>query len=257
MSAPARPPEGRAPLPRGDVRASRTEGSPVSATLVVDAIRVDHPIPGGWHTALDGFSMQVPAHGIVCLFGPSGCGKTTALRALAGFEPLQAGTIRLGDELLSSPQRLVPPERRRMGMMFQEYALFPHLTVAQNVAFGLRRQPTAVQRERTAALLALVGLQGLDDRHPHELSGGQQQRVALARALAPQPEVLLLDEPFSNLDAPTRTRLATEIRAILRSAGQAAVLVTHVLAEAQAMADAIGFMHGGRIERWEATARDD
>jgi iron(III) transport system ATP-binding protein len=224
----------------------------MSATLQLDDVRLAYEGAHGLHTVVDGFSLSLGAGRIGCLLGPSGCGKTTVLRAIAGFEPLRAGSIRLGDRLLSSAGVHLPPEERRVGMMFQEYALFPHLTAAQNVGFGLRRLPQPDQRARVAEMLALVGLADSGGRYPHELSGGQQQRIALARALAPSPALLLLDEPFSNLDAATRERLTVEVREILKAAGQTAVLVTHNEAEAQAMADHIGLMHNGRLTRWTA-----
>jgi iron(III) transport system ATP-binding protein len=224
----------------------------MSATLRLDDVRLAYEGAHGLHTVVDGFSLSLGAGRIGCLLGPSGCGKTTVLRAIAGFEPLRAGSIRLGDRLLSSAGVHLPPEERRVGMMFQEYALFPHLTAAQNVGFGLRRLPQPDQRARVAEMLALVGLAESGGRYPHELSGGQQQRIALARALAPSPALLLLDEPFSNLDAATRERLTVEVREILKAAGQTAVLVTHNEAEAQAMADHIGLMHNGRLTRWTA-----
>ena len=227
----------------------------MSAALELDAVRLAYETPRGLHTVVDDFSLTLAAGRIGCLFGPSGCGKTTVLRAIAGFEPVRAGSIRLGDTLLSSDTVHVAPERRRVGMMFQEYALFPHLTAARNVAFGLRRLRAPAQRARAAELLALVGLADAGARYPHELSGGQQQRIALARALAPAPALLLLDEPFSNLDASTRERLVAEVGDILRGAGQTAILVTHNEAEAHAMADHIGVMHNGRLTRWDATAR--
>jgi iron(III) transport system ATP-binding protein len=222
----------------------------MSATLQLDDVRLAYNGAHGLHTVVDGFSLSLDAGRIGCLLGPSGCGKTTVLRAIAGFEPLRAGTIRLGDRLLSSAGVHLPPEERRVGMMFQEYALFPHLTAAQNVGFGLRRLPQPDQRARVTEMLALVSLADSGGRYPHELSGGQQQRIALARALAPSPALLLLDEPFSNLDAATRERLTVEVREILKAAGQTAVLVTHNEAEAQAMADHIGLMHNGRLTRW-------
>lgn len=222
----------------------------MSAALQLDDVRLAYESARGLHTVVDGFSLTLDAGRIGCLLGPSGCGKTTVLRAIAGFEPVRAGSIRLGERLLSSAKVHLPPEERRVGMMFQEYALFPHLTAAQNVGFGLRRQPQAEQRARVAEMLALVGLAESGGRYPHELSGGQQQRIALARALAPSPALLLLDEPFSNLDAATRERLTVEVREILKAAGQTAVLVTHNEAEAQSMADHIGLMHNGRLTRW-------
>ena len=225
----------------------------MSADLRLDAVRLAYDTPRGLHAVVDGFSLALEAGRIGCLLGPSGCGKSTVLRAIAGFEPVRAGRVSLGDTLLSSDSVHVAPERRRVGMMFQEYALFPHLTAAQNVAFGLRRESSAAQHARTAQLLALVGLGGVGARYPHELSGGQQQRIALARALAPAPALLLLDEPFSHLDSSTRERLVAEVGDILRAAGQTAVLVTHNEAEAQAMADHIGTMHNGRLTHWEET----
>ncbi|AVQ81242.1 MULTISPECIES: ABC transporter ATP-binding protein [unclassified Variovorax] len=226
----------------------------MSSSLHLDSLSLAYDTPRGPHTVVDGFSLALDAGEIACLFGPSGCGKTTVLRAIAGFEPVRAGTIRLGSVLLSSGQVHLPPEQRRVGMMFQEYALFPHLSAAKNVAFGLRRMPRAAQHERVAEMLALVGLADAAERYPHELSGGQQQRIALARALAPSPALLLLDEPFSNLDGGTRERLTAQVRGILKQAGQTAILVTHNETEAQAMADRIGVMHGGRITHWQGTA---
>ncbi len=223
----------------------------MTASLQLDAVRVayDHRA----HAVVDNFSLALDAGDIGCLLGPSGCGKTTVLRAIAGFEPLRAGRIQLGGTLLSSTLVHLPPERRRVGMMFQEYALFPHLTAAQNVGFGLRRETADTRNRRVNEMLATVGLTDAGARFPHELSGGQQQRIALARALAPAPALLLLDEPFSNLDGATRDRLTLEVRSILKAAGQTAVLVTHNEAEARAMADHTGVMHNGRLVRWTAT----
>ncbi|HWL29067.1 MAG TPA: ABC transporter ATP-binding protein [Burkholderiaceae bacterium] len=188
---------------------------------------------------------------IGCLLGASGCGKTTVLRAIAGFEPLRAGSICLGDTVLSEVGVQIEPEHRHVGMMFQDYALFPHLDVARNIGFGLRRWDKQRRKNRVAELLSLAGLEGWAHRYPHELSGGQQQRVALARALAPEPELLLLDEPFSNLDVDTRERLAFEVRDILKKTGHTAILVTHNQAEAFAIADRIGVMQGGVIAQWD------
>jgi iron(III) transport system ATP-binding protein len=230
-----------------------TPTAPSGAALQLDDVRIAYDGARGPRTVVDGFTLALDAGRIACLLGPSGCGKTTVLRAIAGFEPVRAGTIGLGGRTLSSTSFHLPPEQRRVGMMFQEYALFPHLTAAQNIAFGLRRVPRAAQRSRVEELLALVGLPEAGERHPHELSGGQQQRIALARALAPSPALLLLDEPFSNLDGATRERLGMEVRTILRAAGQTALLVTHNQSEAHAMADRIGTMHNGRLARWEET----
>ena len=225
------------------------------SALQLDSICIAYQGQHGRHNVVDNFSMHLEAGRIACLLGPSGCGKTTVLRAIAGFEPVRAGTISLGGHTISSTSLHLPPEQRRVGMMFQEYALFPHLTAAQNVAFGLRRRPRAEQQSRTAELLALVGLADAGRHHPHELSGGQQQRIALARALAPAPDLLLLDEPFSNLDRATRERLTVEVRDILRGAGQTALLVTHNQTEAQRMADHIGVMHNGAMARWDTVSR--
>ena len=224
----------------------------MTVALHIHDLQLGYDGPRGLHTVVDGFSLALDAGRIGCLLGPSGCGKTTVLRAIAGFEPARAGRIELGDVLLSTPGTHLPPEHRRVGMMFQEYALFPHLTAAQNVGFGLRRQAAVARAARVAEMLALVGLADTGARFPHELSGGQQQRIALARALAPAPALLLLDEPFSNLDGATRERLTVEVRDILHQAGQTAVLVTHNEREAQVMADRIGTMHNGRLTRWRA-----
>lgn len=188
---------------------------------------------------------------IGCLLGASGCGKTTVLRAIAGFEPLRTGSICLGETVLSEVGAQIEPEHRHVGMMFQDYALFPHLDVEKNIGFGLRRWDKQRRKQRVAELLSLAGLEGSAQRYPHELSGGQQQRVALARALAPEPELLLLDEPFSNLDVDTRERLAFEVRDILKKTGHTAILVTHNQAEAFAIADRIGVMQEGVIAQWD------
>lgn len=219
--------------------------------LDIDHIRLGYDTADGHHTVVDDLSLTLPAGHIGCLLGASGCGKTTVLRAIAGFERVLQGRILLDGTVLSAPQGNVAPERRRVGMMFQDYALFPHLDVARNVGFGLRRQPAAERDRRVTELLELVGLAHAAQSYPHELSGGQQQRVALARALAPAPDLLLLDEPFSNLDVDTRERLAFEVRDILRETGHTAMLVTHNQAEAFAIADHIGVMLKGGIAQWD------
>ena len=188
---------------------------------------------------------------IGCLLGPSGCGKTTALRAIAGFERIAAGSIHIGGQLAGDSCHALPPEKRRIGMVFQDYALFPHLTVAENVAFGLRRVKPVERSARVDAMLALTGMRHSPGKYPHELSGGQQQRVALARALAPAPELLLLDEPFSNLDTELRERLSLEVREIIKQSGATALLVTHDQHEAFAMADHIGVMERGTLQQWD------
>ena len=217
--------------------------------LQLDRIAVAY----GHKTVIEDFSLRLAQGTVGCLLGPSGCGKTTVLRAVAGFEPVSAGQIRLHGDLVSAPGQVMAPENRRIGMVFQDHALFPHLTVAANVAFGLRGRADAAQR--TAEMLATVGLAGAGPRYPHELSGGQQQRVALARALAPSPRLLLLDEPFSNLDIELRERLGGELRALLKAAGTTALLVTHDQHEAFAIADEIGVMNGGRIKQWDTAYR--
>jgi iron(III) transport system ATP-binding protein len=201
----------------------------------------------GDHQVVAGLSFSLARGVIGCLLGPSGCGKTTVLRCIAGFESVDAGEIRLAGRTVSGPGMMVPPEKRRVGMVFQDYALFPHLTVAGNIAFGLRSDPGRVRE-----LAELVGLSSVLQKYPHEISGGQQQRVALARALAPRPELLLLDEPFSNLDVELRERLSLEVRDIIKASGATAVLVTHDQQEAFAMADEIGILHDGRIQQWDA-----
>lgn len=184
---------------------------------------------------------------ILALLGPSGCGKTTTMRLIAGFERPDAGTITIGGRQVAGPHQFVPPEQRRVGMVFQNYALFPHLNVADNITYGLTR---GVDRQaRMKAVLALVGLPGMERRMPHELSGGQQQRVALARALAPQPQVLLLDEPFSGLDAGLRDQVRGEVARILRESGATVIVVTHNQDEALFLGDRVAIMNAGRIEQ--------
>ncbi len=205
----------------------------------------------GANRVLAGLSFALQRGELACLLGASGCGKTTALRCIAGFEPIAEGEIQLNGRRVSAPGVQVPTEQRRVGMVFQDYALFPHLSVAANIAFGLHERQPAQREQRVAELLATVGLTASRDRYPHELSGGQQQRVALARALAPQPELLLLDEPFSNLDVELRERLSVEVREILKAQNATAILVTHDQHEAFALADFIGIMANGRLEQWD------
>jgi len=196
-------------------------------------------------------SLSVRAGGFVSLLGPSGCGKTTVLRAIAGFEPVRGGEIRLRDTLISTPDRTVPPELRRIGMIFQDYTLFPHLTVAENIGFGLRGSRAAARHASAEALLEMVGLPGYGPRYPHQLSGGQQQRVALARAIAPGPDLLLMDEPFSSLDTDLRERLSIEVRQILKERGITGILVTHDQSEAFAGSEQVGVMSDGRLLQWD------
>ncbi len=199
--------------------------------------------------AVDNVDLDIHRGRTLALLGPSGCGKTTLLRLLAGFETPDAGTVEIDGRPVAGGGAWVPPDQRRVGMVFQDYALFPHLDVTRNVAFGLPRKQRrrAGRNARVAGILELVGLSGLGHRFPHELSGGQQQRVALARALAPGPAVILLDEPFSNLDAGLRAQVRGDIQAILAQAGATAVFVTHDQEEALAVADEVAVMGDGRI----------
>ncbi len=192
-------------------------------------------------------SLDVMPGELVSILGPSGCGKTTTLRMIAGFERPDGGSIHIGGRIVTGERTEIPPERRRVGMVFQEYALFPHLSVARNVGFGLPRGRAGA--DRIDEMLALVSLTGSGDRYPADLSGGQQQRVAVARALAPGPAIVLLDEPFSNLDQALRVQLREEIREILRAANATAVLVTHDQEEALSISDRVGVMLGGRLRQ--------
>jgi iron(III) transport system ATP-binding protein len=198
--------------------------------------------------ALAGFDIAVEEGQTLTLLGPSGCGKTTALRVIAGFERPDAGVVSVGGLPVAGPGLHVPPERRRVGMVFQDYALFPHMSVAGNVSYGLvKRDRDRKDLKRVAEVLELVGMSGTEKRLPHELSGGQQQRVALARALAPRPAVILLDEPFSNLDASLRQRVRRELKEILREARATALFVTHDQEEALSLSDLVAVMREGRV----------
>lgn len=201
--------------------------------------------------ALDHFSLDVWDGGLLTLLGPSGCGKTTALRIIAGFEGA-AGSVEIKGRTVLDAHTYVPPEQRKVGMVFQDYALFPHMTVRSNIAYGV---PKPAKGSRVDAVLDLVGLTGLGDRMPNELSGGQQQRVALARSLAPKPDVILLDEPFSNLDASLRDRVRRELREILAQARITAVFVTHDQEEALATSDIVAVMRDGRILQADTPAQ--
>jgi len=200
---------------------------------------------------VDDVSLTIEHGRLVCLLGPSGCGKTTTLRLIAGFVEPSGGEIRVGDQLMSSPARTVPPERRNMSMIFQSYALWPHMTVTQNVAYGLelRKVDRAIIRQKVAQILATTQLGALADRYPGELSGGQQQRVALARALIVEPETLLLDEPLSNLDANLREEMRFEVRRLHDQYRYTTVYVTHDQSEAMTTADVIAVMNAGKIEQ--------
>ncbi|PUB83813.1 MAG: ABC transporter ATP-binding protein [gamma proteobacterium symbiont of Ctena orbiculata] len=212
----------------------------------------DVSVKYGRQTVVDRVSFELESAVIGCLLGPSGCGKTSLLRAIAGFEPLALGEILLHGENVSRPGHTLAPEKRKVGMVFQDFALYPHLSVGANVAFGLRGMSGRQQRQRVAELLGLVGLSGLEEKYPHQLSGGQQQRIALIRAMAPRPEILLLDEPFSGLDVELREQLAGEVRTILKREGVTAILVTHDQLEAFALADQIGVLGSGRLRQWDS-----
>jgi len=221
--------------------------------LQLQHVGLSYPQKGGRVAAVHDLSLGLRRGEIGVLIGPSGCGKTTLLRAIAGLEALQQGRIVLDGQILSDADGTVqlPPEARRVGLVFQDFALFPHLSVQQNIAFGLRQLPAAARAERVEQMLQLVGLLHAAKRMPHQLSGGQQQRVALARALAPAPQLLLLDEPFSSLDVDLREELSQELRAILKAQGSTALFVTHDQAEAFAIGDRVGVMHLGRLEQWD------
>ncbi len=219
-------------------------------TPVVELLEVRHAY--GNHVVFDRLSLSLAKGNIGCLLGPSGCGKTTVLRCIVGFERICRGEIRMNGIPVSTATMHVPTEKRRVGIVFQDYALFPHLTVQANVAFGLHRLRAPERRQRVSQMLDVTGLRSMAGRYPHELSGGQQQRVALARALAPQPDLLLLDEPFSNLDVDLRERLSLEVRDILKAQGSTAIMVTHDQHEAFAMADEIGIMADGRVQQWDS-----
>lgn len=202
-------------------------------------------------TIIEGLSFHINQGDISCLLGPSGCGKTTALRAIAGFEPIHNGVITLRGQAVSTPNSILPPEKRKLGMVFQDYALFPHLNVYDNIGFGLRQMSKVDRQHRADELLSLINLDDFGKRFPHELSGGQQQRVALARAIASKPDLLLLDEPFSNLDIDLREKLAHNIRDILKEQQITALLVTHDQQEAFALGDMVGIMNQGQILQWD------
>ena len=201
---------------------------------------------GNEEPAVKNLSLRVEKGSIITLLGPSGCGKTTTLRLIAGFERADSGSIALAGKIVSDSDTWIPPEKRGVGMVFQDYALFPHLNVFNNVGFGYKEKD---REKRVYEVLALVNLRGYENRFPHELSGGQQQRVALARALARNPVVVLLDEPFSNLDADLRNQMRRDVASIIRNAGATAVFVTHDQKDALAVSDQVVVMKDGQIEQ--------
>ncbi len=225
--------------------------SPTDASLVLEDVSKSY----GAVTAADEVTLRSAPGELVTLIGPSGCGKSTTLRLVAGLERPDGGTIRIAGDEVAGHRCWVPPERRRVGLVFQDHALFPHLTVARNVAFGIARLSRAEQRARVGEMLDLVRLGDLASRYPHELSGGEQQRVALARALAPRPAVVLLDEPFSSLDETLRAQVRAETVSALRETGTTAMLVTHDQTEALSIGDRVVVMRGGRIEQADTPQR--
>ena len=202
-------------------------------------------------TIISDVSFQLNKGNIGCLLGPSGCGKTTLLRTIAGFEQPHSGEIRINDQCFSNARILIPVEQRSVGMVFQDFALFPHLTVRDNIAFGLQKSAKQERRERIDEVVQLLEITEFQGKYPHRLSGGQQQRVAIARAIAPRPEILLLDEPFSNMDIELREQIAREVRKILKQADMTTILVTHNQFEAFAMADEIGVIRDGALLQWD------
>ena len=226
---------------------------PATGGCGLELIGVSHDY--GSRRAVDGIGFSVAPGEILGLLGPSGCGKSTTLRIAAGLEDLQQGEVRIGGQVMAGPRINIPTERRHVGMVFQDHALFPHLSVAANIAFGLGHLPAAAQRDRAALWAGRLGLAGHLDAFPHQLSGGEQQRVALARALAPEPRVMLLDEPFSSLDSRLRDQIRDETVAVLKQAGTATLLVTHDPDEAMRMGDRIAIMQAGRIEQLDSPGR--
>ena len=222
--------------------------------LSIQGLEIDYPSRDGQGRviAVKGLELNLAQGEIGCLLGSSGCGKSTVLRAVCGFEPVKSGEILLRDQVVSSTSTHLPPNQRKVGMVFQDFALFPHLNVLENIAFGLHHLPSKQRSSVAMEWLKRVSLADKADAYPHELSGGQQQRVALARAMAPEPDLILLDEPFSSLDIELRERLAGEMREILKANNITALLVTHDQFEAFAIADKVGVMTDGKILQWDS-----
>ncbi len=214
---------------------------------VLQISRITKTFPGSCDPAVNDFTLDVEEGEIVALLGESGCGKTTMLRMIAGFETPSRGSIRIYDRLVAGDRVFVEPERRGVGIVFQDYALFPHKTVTENIRFGLFRYPASEQKAKTAEIIKLTGLAGLGKRYPHQLSGGQKQRVALARALAPEPRLILLDEPFSNLDSLKKAQMREEIAAIIKKTNSTGIFVTHDTKDVLAIADKVAIMKNGII----------
>lgn len=235
-----------------DLQAPLRSDSPSPSYPILRLAGVSKTYPHQARPAVENISLELNPGQILSLLGPSGCGKTTLLRLIAGFETIDHGEIYLNQRRIATAQGGLPPEQRSLGMVFQDFALFPHLTVFQNIAFGLQQQriKSGIIRSKVASILSLVGLEGLQARYPHQLSGGQQQRVALARALAPEPALILLDEPLSNLDAQVRVQLREELRHILKAAGTTAIFVTHDQEEALGISDVVAVMQQGHLEQW-------
>ena len=221
----------------------------MSTLLELDSIRCTYNDT----VAVNNVSLCIREGNIVCLLGPSGSGKSTILRAVAGLEQLTSGQIILNDEIISSETKFKAPEKRQMGMVFQDYALFPHLNVRDNICFGLRKLTKAALKNKSEELLDVVGMNNFGHRFPHELSGGQQQRIALARALAIQPKLILMDEPFSNLDVELRERLSHDVRNILKDQNMTCIMVTHDQAEAFVISDKVAVINEGKLQQWDTS----
>jgi iron(III) transport system ATP-binding protein len=219
---------------------------------MTELLRIDNvSVAYGPQPVFSELSLSLEDGEVGCLLGASGSGKSSLLRAIAGFEPIQKGEIQLSGKSVSKPSFSVPAHQRGVGMVFQDHALFPHLTVEQNVAFGLQKSSKPERKERVIELLQLIGLAGRCSAYPHELSGGQQQRVALARALAPRPKLILLDEPFASLDSDLRRQLSMDVRDVLKATNTAALMVTHDQHEAFSMADKLGLIARGQLQQWD------